>query len=626
MSKEPTRSSGSQGPTPGGSGIGPGAIGLLTEKPQAFAPTVKRILKELGRDRLVLAIASLLSILSVVASVAGPKVMALATNALSKGILAKMKGVPGASVDFAYIGKVALALIALYVASAVMSYAQQVITVKMTQRFVFKLRNEVSRKLDRLPLAFFDKQTHGEILSKITLDIDLISTNLQQVLAQSLTSVFMLIGIVIMMFSISWQLALVSLIAIPLTLGVTMLIAPRSQKYFRSQQRIIGELNGQIEENYSGHLIVKSFNLEGPSIKRFVSKNDDLFESAWKAQFMTSVIMPLIMFISNIQYVVIVVIAAIMSANGRLMIGDILAFIQYVQQFSQPMTQTAQISNVIQGTVAAAERVFILLDETEQSEDPAVSHPVNTPRGEVLLNNVTFSYNPETPLIEGLNLSVKPGETVAIVGPTGAGKTTLVNLLMRFYELNSGSIAVDGTLLTDMSRSDVRSLFGMVLQDAWLFSGTIRENIAYGRSGATNEDIEAAATVALADHFIRTLPQGYDTMLTEDAGNISSGQRQLLTIARAVLANSPILILDEATSSVDTRTERLIQQAMVRLAQGRTTFVIAHRLSTIRDADMIIVMNHGSIVESGTHDELLAAKGFYSRLYESQFGEELPAA
>jgi ATP-binding cassette subfamily B protein len=601
------------------------------EKADDFWGTTRKLFALLGPDRIKLAIASLFSIAAVACVVAGPKVMALATNRLADGIALKMKAQAAGlstlpSIDFDYIGRIVLILIGIYCLGALLAYIQQSLTVTVTQDLVRTLRRKISEKLDRLPLSFFDTQTYGEILSKITIDADLISTNLQQAMTQTMTSIFTLIGIIIMMFTISWKLALVSLVMVPLSIIVTALIAPKSQKFFGEQQARLGELNGQIEENYAGHIIIKAFNREEASIERFDDTNEDLYGSAWKAQFMSSVIMPLIHFISNVQYVVIVVYAAVLSAAGQLPIGDILAFIQYIQQFGQPIQQVAQIANVIQGTIAAAERVFNLLEEPEESPDFEQPALVEASRGLVEFRDVDFDYTENKPLIRDLSLTAKPGQTVAIVGPTGAGKTTLVNLLMRFYDLKSGEILVDGVNTADMNRHDVRKLFGMVLQDTWLFNGTIAENIAYGREGATREEIEDAAKAAFADHFIRTLPQGYDTVLSEDGGNLSVGQRQLLTIARAILADSPIMILDEATSSVDTRTERLIQEAMNRLTEGRTSFVIAHRLSTIRDADLILVMDKGRVVESGTHEELLAADGFYAELYNSQFSEEAEAA
>jgi len=536
------------------------------------------------------------------------------------------------TLDLNYIGEICLILMVLYLGYALLSGFQQRITVRITQELVRRLRRQVSEKLDRLPLKFFDSQTHGEILSKLTIDIDLMSSNLQSVMSQSMTSVFLLIGIIIMMFSVNWLLALISCIILPLAMLATAVIAPKAQRYFGRQQNQLGELNGQIEENYGGHNIIKAFNREQISIDRFTGTNEVVYDSAWKAQFFASILYPVIIFAVNLQYVFIVALGAIFTRPtafflginvGGLTLGALFAFISYLQQFQQPMQQMAQIANLIQSSMAAAERVFYLLDEEEEAPDPLEAPVVENPQGAVAVKDLNFDYDPAVPLIRDWNMMTEPGKMVAIVGPTGAGKTTIVNLLMRFYEVNSGTITVDGVDTSIMKRADVRKLFGMVLQDTWLYSGTIRENIAYGKDDATEEEIVRAADTALADHFIRTLPQGYDTEIQEDANNLSSGQRQLLTIARAFLADAPILILDEATSSVDTRTEQLIQAAMERLMHGRTSFVIAHRLSTIRNADQILVMNHGRIVESGNHEQLLAAEGFYADLYNSQFaGDE----
>ncbi|MBK5211348.1 MAG: ABC transporter ATP-binding protein [Coriobacteriia bacterium] len=601
------------------------ALGQKAEKANDFKGSLKRLFKEMRPDRTYLLIAIVCAVISVAASVAGPKIMALATNKIGEGIILRAKGM-NVGIDFTYIGKVVLVLVILYIASSLFNWGQQNSTVRLTQNLVYRLRAKVSDKLNMLPLSYFDSNTYGETLSRITIDIDLISSNSQQVLSQLLTSILTIIGIMIMMFTISPILAVVALVAIPVTIGATALIAPRSQKYFGAQQEKLGVINGIVEENYAAHSIIKSFNREKDSLKVFNQTNDKLYGDAYRAQFTASVMMPLVNFISNLEYIVIVVVAALLSAAGKLMIGDILAFIQYVQQLTQPLSQTAQIANVIQGTIAAAERVFDLLAEDEEAPDKANAIEElddEKIRGEILGSHIAFSYSAKKPLITDLSFDAKPGQTIAIVGPTGAGKTTIVNLLMRFYEIQGGAISIGGVNTSDMTRSAVRQEFGMVLQDTWLFTGTIRDNIAYGKDDATDEEIHNAAIVALADHFIHTLPKGYDTILTEDAGNISVGQRQLLTIARAVLADAPILILDEATSSVDTRTERMIQEAMNRLMAGRTSFVIAHRLSTIRDADLILVMNHGSVIESGNHEELLAQNGFYANLYNSQFEDPL---
>jgi ATP-binding cassette subfamily B multidrug efflux pump len=481
------------------------------------------------------------------------------------------------------------------------------------------LRKEVDQKLSRLPLKFFDSRTHGEILSRIVNDMDNISTTLQQSLTQLITSAVTLLGVIVMMLTISPLLSLVVVLTLPLSLFVTVGIAKRSQNYFRTQQRSLGQLNGQVEEMYAGHKIVKAFGHEGRAIAEFSQLNEKLYNAGWRAQFASGMIMPLMRFIGNLGYVFVAVVGGIMVTKGAIAIGDVQAFIQYAQQFTQPITQLANFANVIQSTMASAERIFELLDEQEEVPEAADAKVIETPRGAVEFEHVRFGYKEDAVLMEDMNIDVQPGQMIAIVGPTGAGKTTLVNLLMRFYEVNGGRILVDGVDITEIKRGNLRRTFGMVLQDTWLFNGTIRDNIAYGREGATEQEIIRAARAANADHFIRTLPEGYNTILNEEASNISQGQKQLLTIARAFLADPEILILDEATSSVDTRTEVQIKKAMAELMKGRTSFVIAHRLSTIRDADLILVMNHGTIVEKGTHEELLAKHGFYADLYNSQF-------
>lgn len=521
--------------------------------------------------------------------------------------------------DFTYIGWIALLLIGIYLVSAGFSLVMGLVMSGVSQKTVRDLRNEVDRKLNRLPLKYFDMHPHGDILSRVTNDIDTIATTLQQSLTQIITSVISILGYIIMMLTISPVLTSIVIATLPLYILTTTLIARTSQKFFASQQNELGQLSGHVEEMYTGHKIVKAFGQEKNSIAKFDDINGRLYGAGWKAQFVSGIMYPLMNFISNLGYVMICVVGGIWITLNRLKIGDITAFIQYSRQFTMPIVQTANIANIIQSTVACAERVFEILDEGEEVPELPDAKVIEAPRGFVRFNNVDFRYKEEVPLIENMNLDVKRGETIAIVGPTGAGKTTLVNLLMRFYELNGGTITVDGVDIRDMKRSSLRRMFGMVLQDTWLFNGTIRENIAYGRENATTEEIRSAAKAAHADHFIRTLPEGYDTVLNEEATNISQGQKQLLTIARAILADPAILILDEATSSVDTRTEVLIQKAMANLMKGRTSFVIAHRLSTIRDAEMILVMNHGSIIEQGTHRELLARGGFYADLYNSQF-------
>jgi ATP-binding cassette subfamily B protein len=596
-----------------------GMMGMPVEKAKDFRGTVRRLLGYLQPFRLSLLVVLLMAILATVFSILGPKIMGNATTKLFEGLMAKFQGVPGAGIDFGYIGQLLLILAGLYVISSVFNYITQYVMTGVAQKTVYNMRRDVEDKLARLPLKFYDSRTHGEILSRVTNDVDNISNTLQQSVTQIITSVVTIVGVVIMMLTISVWMTLIALVVLPVSLAVAALVGSRSQKFFIAQQRSLGQLNGHVEEMYAGHKIVKAFGRERDSVQKFDDINEQLYIAGWKAQFVSGLIMPLLMFISNIGYVAIAVLGGILATQRAIAIGDILAFIQYSQQFTMPITQTANIANILQLAVASAERVFELLDEPEEVPDKTDAIVIPMPKGDVRFDHVAFSYAPDVPLIEGMNIDVHQGQTIAIVGPTGAGKTTLVNLLMRFYDVNSGKITVDGVDIRDMKRGDLRSIFGMVLQDTWLFNGTIRDNIAYGRQGATEDEIVAAATAAHADHFIRTLPDGYDTILNEEASNISQGQKQLLSIARAVLADPAILILDEATSSVDTRTEVLIQKAMSALMAGRTSFVIAHRLSTIRDADLILVMNEGSVIEKGTHAELLAQGGFYADLYNSQF-------
>jgi ATP-binding cassette subfamily B protein len=622
-----------QRPPGGGPGMGPrggfigggawGAMGRPVEKARDFRGTLVRLLGYLGPHRLKLGAVFVFAICGTVFNIVGPKLMGQATTKIFEGIVAKMTamrlGRPIPAMDFAAIGHIVLILIGLYIVSALFNYIQQFIMAGVAQRTVYAMRRDVDRKLARLPLSFFDARTHGEILSRVTNDVDTIATTLQQSLTQLITSLVTIVGVVVMMLTISALLTLIVLVTLPLYVLVTGLVAKRSQRYFAAQQKELGQLNGHVEEMYTGHTIVKAFGHEAQSIQRFNAINDRLYVAGWKAQFVSGIIMPLMTFVSNLGYVFVSVVGGILVTRGQIAIGDIQAFIQYAQQFTWPIVQTANIANVLQSTIAAAERVFELLDEAEEIPERADALVLTRPQGEVRFDDVDFRYEDDTPLIEEMNIDVKQGQTIAIVGPTGAGKTTLVNLLMRFYDVRGGKITVDGVDIRDMKRGALRRLFGMVLQDTWLFNGTIRDNIAYGRAGATEDEIVRAATAAHADHFIRTLPDGYDTILNEEASNLSQGQKQLLTIARAFLADPAILILDEATSSVDSRTEVLIQRAMATLMQGRTSFVIAHRLSTIRDADMILVMNKGRIIEQGTHKELLAKGGFYADLYNSQF-------
>lgn len=602
---------------PGGPG-GPG-MGMPVEKAKDFKGTLKRLIRYLRPHKYQLAAVLVMAILSTVFSIFSPKVMGKATTKLFEGIMAKIQGVPGAEIDFQYVWHIILILIGLYVLSALFGYVQQYLMAGVAQKTVYDLRKDVNAKLNKLPLKYFDARTHGEILSRVTNDVDNIAGTLQQSLTQLITSILTIIGVIAMMLSISPLMTLIAVLTLPLSIVAITSIAKRSQKQFVRQQKELGQLNGHVEEMYTGHKVIKAFGRETKSLEQFDHINERLYEAGWKAQFISGVIMPIMSFIGNIGYVLVSVVGGILVTKRTIEIGDVQAFIQYARQFTMPITQTANIANVIQSTVASAERVFEILDEEEQVPEAAKPVVLEQPRGDVAFNHVQFGYDPEHLLIEDMNIDVKQGQTIAIVGPTGAGKTTLINLLMRFYEVNGGSITVDGVNIAEMKRGDLRSLFGMVLQDTWLFNGTIRDNIAYGREGATEEEVVNAAKTAYADHFIRTLPGGYNTVLNEEASNISQGQKQLLTIARAILADPAILILDEATSSVDTRTEVHIQKAMNELMKGRTSFVIAHRLSTIRDADLILVMNHGTVIEKGTHEELLALGGFYADLYNSQF-------
>lgn len=606
------------GPPPGGPGGG--NMMMLGEKPKDFKATFRRLLRYLRPRRMALVGVFLAAILSTVFMIAGPKIMGTAITELFEGAYAKFQGVPGAAIDFTKIGQILLWLAGLYIISSLFNYLQQYLMSGIAQKTVYDLREDVNHKLERLPLKYYDGRPNGETLSRVTNDIDTIGSTLQQSVTSFITSIVTIVGILIMMLTISPLLTLISLVSLPVSIFAIRPILKRSQKYFADQQRTLGQLNGHVEEMYTGHSVVKAFGHERKAVEQFDAVNEELYKAGRKAQFISGIIMPMMMFIGNISYVLISIVGGILVTQRAISIGDIQAFITYTRQFTQPITQTANIANIVQSTVAAAERVFELLDEEEEIKE-VTTHRLAQAEGAVAFEHVDFGYGTDL-LIKDMNIDVAPGQTVAIVGPTGAGKTTMINLLMRFYELNGGTIRIDGIDTREMSREDLRTTFGMVLQDTWLFNGTIRDNLAYGKSGATEEEIIAAAKTAHADHFIRTLPDGYDTVLNEEASNISQGQKQLLTIARAVLADPPIMILDEATSSVDTRTEVFIQQAMRRLMEGRTSFVIAHRLSTIKDADLILVMNQGSVIEQGTHEELLEADGFYADLYNSQFSEK----
>ena len=650
------------GPMGGGMGAG--------EKAKDFKGTVKKLAKYLAEFRWQMLMVAIFAVGSTTFAIVSPKILGGATNQIVEDyvsmkayetITSKLPNgaslpagttgadvlkrlpnkseiesqIPSSQLDtikkldlsqrpefhFDAIWQVVSLLIGLYILSAIFRYIQTWLMTQVTQTVTFRMRRQLSEKINRLPLSYFDKQTYGEVLSRVTNDVDTISQTLNQSLSQIVSSTVMVLGILVMMFSISWQMSLVALLVLPLAGGAVTLIAKSSQKQFLRQQTQLGELNGHIEEMYGGHQVMRVFNGQKKSLAKFSRINNQLQESAWKAQFLSGLIYPIMNFIGNIGYVVMAILGGWLAINGRLKIGDIQAFIQYIDQFNQPLVQVANIANILQSTAAAAERVFEFLDEPEEQAEGKDLVKLENVKGEVEFDNVVFGYKPDQTIIKGLSAHIKPGQRVAIVGPTGAGKTTLVNLLMRFYEINSGAIKIDGVDIRQMKRSDVRQLFGMVLQDTWLFNGTIRQNLLYGNPTASEEEMVATAKEAHVDHFVRSLPGGYDMMLGEEATNISQGEKQLLTIARAMLARTPMLILDEATSSVDTRTEVLIQKAMDKLMQGKTSFVIAHRLSTIRDADLILVVRDGNIIEQGKHDKLLQQNGFYAELYNSQFAE-----
>ena len=609
-----------------GSGHGTRAKG---KKPKNFWKTTKRLFGYMSKRLVAIGAVFVLAILSVIFQIQTPKILGKATTEIFKGV---MKGYAqmqmGLKIDkfpinFDKIEKIILIAIGMYVISAVFSFLQQFIMTRVSQRTVYEMRRDLDHKMSRLPISYYDTHTNGDIMSRVINDMDNIAATLQQNLTQFVTSIVTLVGVLYMMLTISWQLTLVALATVPLSLIVVMIVAPKSQKYFAAQQKSLGLLNNQVEETYGGHTVVKVFNHETSDKEVFEKENEELYKAGWKAQFISAIIMPLMNFVKNLGYVFVAVLGGVRVAHGELPLGDVQAFLQYTNQFSQPITQLASLINTIQSTIASAERVFEVLDEEEMQDVPSgVAKEENSPY-KVRFEHVQFGYTEDKMLMKDFNLDVKPGEMVAIVGPTGAGKTTLINLLERFYDVKGGSIRYEGQDTRDMTREQLRSHFSMVLQDTWLFTGSIYDNIRYGNESATKEQVIAAAKAAHVDEFVRKLPEGYDTILNEEASNISQGQRQLITIARAFLANPDVLILDEATSSVDTRTEILIQQAMNRLLENRTSFVVAHRLSTIRDAHNIIVMNQGSIVETGNHDALMAKNGFYADLYNSQFQEEL---
>ncbi|MED1266235.1 ABC transporter ATP-binding protein [Bacillus mycoides] len=606
------------GPGPGGGGHMGGGMRKI-EKAKNFKGTMNKLLQYLKPYKLSILIVILFAIGSAAFTIVGPKILGNATTKLFEGLVSKVSGAPGAAIDFTYIGNIVILLLGLYILSTVFGIIQGYIISGVAQKVSYNFRKEIDEKINRMPLKYFDKTTHGEVLSRITNDVDTVSQTLNQSMSQIITSVITIIGVLIMMLSISWQMTLVALLILPVSMILIMAVVKRSQKYFKSQQEYLGHVNGQVEEIYSGHNIVKAFNKEEEEVKKFEKVNDTLYHSAWKSQFLSGMMMPIMTFIGNIGYVAVSILGGWLAVKRTIAVGDILAFVQYVRSFTQPIAQVAQIANVLQSTAAAAERVFEFLEEEE--EVPEAENPVKLQKiqGEVTFQDVQFGYNPDKIIINNFSSNIKPGQKVAIVGPTGAGKTTIVKLLMRFYDINSGAICIDGHDIKDFTREDLRNMFGMVLQDTWLFNGSIMENIRYGRLDATDEEVIEAAKAAHVHNFVKTLPNKYQMELNEEASNVSQGQKQLLTIARALIADPKILILDEATSSIDTRTEVLIQKAMENLMEGRTSFIIAHRLSTIRDADLILVMKDGDIVEQGNHEELLKADGFYASLYNSQF-------
>jgi ATP-binding cassette subfamily B multidrug efflux pump len=633
-------------------------MGMMTmpvQKPGNFRVSFRRLLERLAPERTLVALVIVLAVVSVAFAIVGPKILGNATNDIFNGFIsgklpagvtkdqvvagmrangqgqladmvAAMDLTPGVGIDFGALAGILLILVVVYLLSSLFSWGQAWIMAGVTQRTVRRLRTDVDEKLGRLPLQYFDSHPRGDVLSRVTNDIDNIGQSLQQSLTQLITSVLTIVGVLVLMLTISPILAVISILSVPVSIFITILIARRSQKRFAAQWASTGSLNALVEEMHTGHAFVKVFGRLQEAFDSFDRENEVLYQASYQAQFISGTIQPALTFVSNLNYVAIAVIGGLRVASGQMTLGDVIAFIQYSRQFTFPIIQTASIANVLQSAVASAERVFELLDEPEEIPDPVEPMVLSDKRGAVAFEDVAFRYEPDKPLIDDLSLVADAGDTIAIVGPTGAGKTTLVNLLMRFYEIDSGRITVDGVDTRELTRDDLRQTFGMVLQDTWLFRGTIAENIGYGREGATEADIEAAAEAAHVDHFVRTLPDGYDTVIDDDATNLSAGEKQLLTIARAFLADPTVLILDEATSSVDTRTEVLIQRAMAKLMTGRTSFVIAHRLSTIRDADTILVMNRGAIVEQGSHDELLAKRGFYADLYNSQFVEALAEA
>lgn len=599
-------------------GHGPGRGMGVVEKPKNFKETSRKLLNYLKPYRIQLILVIIFAIVSAAFSIVGPKILGNITTRIFEGLVSKISG-RGEGIDFSYIGNIIMILLGLYIVSAIFSYIQGFIVTGIAQKVSYNLRKRIAEKINRLPLKYFDKVSHGDVLSRVTNDVDTVSQSLNQSMSQIITSVTTIIGVLIMMLTISWRMTLAAILILPISMVLVLLVVKRSQTYFKAQQKTLGLLNGHIEEVFSGHNIMKAFNAECQVQEDFKGLNNELYGSAWKAQFLSGMMMPIMNFIGNIGYVAVSILGAWFAVRGIIQVGDILAFIQYIRRFTQPIAQVAQISNVLQSTVAAAERVFEFLEEGEEIEETSTPVKVESVKGRVTFENVRFGYDEDKIIINDFSQNIYPGEKVAIVGPTGAGKTTIVKLLMRYYDLNKGKISIDGHDINDFTRKGLRDNIGMVLQDTWLFSGTVMENIRYGRLDARDEEVIEAAIQAHADSFIRTFPDGYNMEINEEADNISQGQKQLLTIARAILSDPNILILDEATSSVDTRTEVLIQKAMENLMKDRTSFVIAHRLSTIRDSDLILVMREGDIVEQGSHEELLEKNGFYAELYNSQF-------
>ena len=594
-----------------------GRRGMSTEKAKDFKGTMKKLMGYLTQYKIGLLLVVIFAIGSTIFNIAGPKILGKATTELFHGLISKVSG--GSGIDFDKIAKILIGLMCLYVCSALFSFIQGYIMTGVSQKLTYRMRKEISEKIDRLPMGYFDKMTHGEILSRITNDVDTLSQSLNQSATQVITSVATIIGVLVMMLSISPLMTVIAILILPLSMGLIGMIVKRSQRYFKEQQEYLGYVNGQVEEVYGGHNIVKAFNKEDDVIDEFDRDNDRLYRSAWKSQFLSGMMMPIMQFVGNLGYVAVVILGGYLAIKKTIEVGDIQSFIQYVRNFTQPIQQVAQVANMLQSTAAASERVFEFLGEPEEEAAPENPVVLKNPEGAVEFEHVHFGYNPEHTIIHDFSVKVEPGQKIAIVGPTGAGKTTMVKLLMRFYDVSGGSIKVDGHDIREFDRGELRRMFGMVLQDTWLFKGSIEDNIRYGKLDATHEDVVKAADAAYAHRFIQTLPRGYGMELNEEASNVSQGQKQLLTIARAILADPKILILDEATSSVDTRTEVRIQKAMDNLMKGRTSFIIAHRLSTIRDADLILVMKEGDIVEMGRHEELLAKNGFYADLYNSQF-------